>query len=55
MGSSRRSGSSAAFGLIFPVLLLRTTNGLAWSYSLHWLYYLVTIVMAHTLSPYAQY
>ncbi len=47
--------AAAAFGLIFPVLLLRTTNGLAWSYSLHWLYYLVTIVMAHTLSPYAQY
>jgi hypothetical protein len=47
--------AAAAFGFVFPVLLLRTANGLACSYSLHWLYYLITIVMAHTLSPYAHY
>jgi hypothetical protein len=43
------------FGLVFPYLILRVPNGFVYSYSLHWLYYLVTIVMAHTLSPYVQH
>jgi hypothetical protein len=47
--------AATVFGLVFPYLILRVTNGFVYSYSLHWLYYLVTIVMAHTLSPYVQY
>jgi hypothetical protein len=47
--------AASVFGFVFPHLLLRLPNGLAASYSLHWLYYLITIVMAHTLSPYARY
>lgn len=41
------------FGSLFPYLFLKLPNGFAYSYSLHWFYYLITIVMAHTLSPYA--
>lgn len=44
--------AATAFGYVFPQLLLRVPNGLACCYVLHWLYYLVTIVMVHTLSPY---
>jgi hypothetical protein len=47
--------AASVFGFVFPQLLLRVPSGLALSYALHWLYYLVTIVMAHTLSPYAHY
>ena len=47
--------AASVFGFVFPRLLLCVPNGLAYSYTLHWLYYLVTIVMAHTLSPYARY
>jgi hypothetical protein len=49
----RFAAAAAAFGLIFPQLILRVPDGLAYSYALHWLYYVVTIVMAHTVSPYA--
>lgn len=45
--------AASLFGLIFPTLLLRVPNGLAYCYVLHWLYYLVTIVMSRILSPYA--
>jgi hypothetical protein len=45
--------AAAAFGYVFPHLLLRVPNGLAFSYALHWLYYLATIVMVHLLSPYS--
>jgi hypothetical protein len=37
--------AAAAFGFIFPYLILRVPNGLAYSYILHWLYYAVTVVM----------
>jgi hypothetical protein len=40
-------------GFAFPYLLLRTENGFAYSYMLHWLYYAATIVLIHTISPYA--
>ena len=49
----RFAAAAAAFGLLFPHLILRVPNGFAYSYALHWLYYIVTIVMAHTVSPYA--
>ncbi len=39
--------SAAAFGFIFPYLLLRVRNGFAYSYVIHWLYYAATIVMPH--------
>ncbi|MDO8600067.1 MAG: hypothetical protein Q7R73_00395 [bacterium] len=44
--------SAMAFGLIFPRLMLKAPNGFTISYTLHWLYYVVTVVMAHTISPY---
>ncbi|HET7681484.1 MAG TPA: hypothetical protein VFK79_15275 [Xanthobacteraceae bacterium] len=50
---ARFAAAAAAFGLLFPHLILRVPNGFAYSYALHWLYYIVTIVMAHTVSPYA--
>lgn len=49
----RFAAAAFAFGLVFPHLLLRVPNGFVYSYALHWLYYIVTIVMAHTVSPYA--
>lgn len=39
--------SAAAFGLIFPYLILRVPNGLAYSYIVHWLYYAVSVVLPH--------
>ena len=45
--------AATVFGLAFPYLILRFSNGFAYAYALHWLYYIVTIVMAHTVSPYA--
>jgi len=39
------------FGLIFPVLILRVRNGLAYSYAMHWLYYALTVFMARTVGP----
>lgn len=45
--------SAMAFAFIFPRLILRTPNGFTISYTVHWLYYVVTIIMAHTISPYA--
>jgi hypothetical protein len=39
--------SAAVFGLIFPYFILRLRNGLAYSYMVHWLYYLATVTMPH--------
>lgn len=39
--------SAAAFGFLFPYLLLRVPNGLAYSYLIHWLYYALSVVMPH--------
>ena len=52
---TRFVAAASAFGLLFPYLILQLRNGFVYSYALHWLYYLVTIVTAHTLSPYVQY
>ena len=39
--------SAAAFGLIFPYLLLHVRNGFAYSYVIHWLYYAASAVLPH--------
>jgi hypothetical protein len=39
--------SAAAFGFIFPWLVLRVPNGLAYSYIVHWLYYAISVVLPH--------
>jgi hypothetical protein len=39
------------FGLIFPVLILRVRNGLAYSFALHWFYYALTVFMARAVGP----
>lgn len=41
---------AAAFGAIFPILILRVPNGLGYSYMLHWLYYAVTVLMPRFFS-----
>lgn len=43
--------AGALFGLIFPVLILRMRNGLAFSYALHWFYYALTVFMARAVGP----
>ena len=49
-----RFGISAFLaGAVFPYLLIRTKNGFAYAYMLHWLYYAGTVVLIHTVSPYA--
>lgn len=50
---TRFTAAAMAFGFVFPYLILRVRNGFAYSYVTHWTYYAVTVVMAHTLSPYA--
>ncbi|HSF65420.1 MAG TPA: hypothetical protein VLA78_13595 [Paracoccaceae bacterium] len=37
---------ATAFGLMFPWLLLRVRNGLAYSYMLHWLFYALAVIVA---------
>ena len=39
--------SAAAFGFVFPFLILRVPNGLAYSYIVHWLYYAVSVLLPH--------
>ena len=39
--------SAAAFGLLFPYLILRVPNGFAYSYVVHWLYYAASVVLPH--------
>jgi hypothetical protein len=48
---ARFSILAAAFGLVFPYLILRVPNGFAYSYVTHWGYYAATVVMARTLGP----
>lgn len=43
--------AATLFGLIFPVLILRVRNGLAYSYALHWFYYAFTVFMAREIGP----
>lgn len=43
----RFMASAAAFGFIFPYLILRVPNGLAYSYALHWAYYALSAVLPH--------
>lgn len=45
--------AATLFGFVFPYLILRVRNGFAYSYLAHWGYYAVTLVMVHTISPYA--
>ena len=42
--------AATAFGFMFPYLILRVPNGLAYSYIVHWLYYAVTVVMPRIVS-----
>ncbi len=39
--------AAAVFGLLFPYFILRLRNGLAYSYMVHWLYYIVTVTMPY--------
>jgi hypothetical protein len=39
--------SAAAFGFLFPYLILRVPNGLAYSYIVHWVYYAISVVLPH--------
>jgi hypothetical protein len=39
--------SAAAFGFMFPYLILRVPNGLAYSYVIHWTYYAASVVLPH--------
>jgi len=39
--------SAAAFGFVFPYLILRVPNGLAYSYIVHWVYYAISVVLPH--------
>lgn len=41
---------AAAFGAIFPILILRVPNGLGYSYVLHWFYYAITVLMPRFFS-----
>jgi hypothetical protein len=43
--------SAAAFGFLFPYLILRVRNGLAYSYVIHWLYYAASVVLPHIFMP----
>ncbi len=42
--------AAAAFGLLFPFLILRVPNGLAYSYIVHWVYYAITVTMPRVFS-----
>lgn len=39
--------SATVFGFLFPYLILRVPNGLAYSYIVHWLYYAVSVMLPH--------
>ena len=47
------TASAMMFALIFPHLMLNVPNGLAYSYILQWIYYMVMTVMMHSVSPFA--
>jgi hypothetical protein len=42
--------AATLFGSVFPYLILRVPNGLAYSYVVHWIYYAVTVVMPRIFS-----
>ena len=42
---------AAIFGLAFPYLILRVSNGFAYSYIMHWGYYAASVFMARELGP----
>lgn len=39
--------AGTVFGFVFPYLILRVPNGLAYSYIVHWLYYAASVVLPH--------
>ena len=39
--------SASAFGFMFPYLILRVPNGLAYSYVIHWAYYAASVMLPH--------
>ena len=39
--------SAAIFGFAFPFLILKVRNGLAYSYTIHWLYYAASVMLPH--------
>jgi hypothetical protein len=39
--------AASLFGLLFPLLILRVPNGLAYSYAVHWAYYAVSVALPH--------
>jgi len=43
--------SAAAFGFMFPYLLLRVPNGFAYSYMIHWSYYAVSVILPYLFFP----
>lgn len=45
--------AGAAFALLFPYLILRVPNGLAYSYMVHWVYYAITVIMPRIFSSVA--
>lgn len=45
--------AAALFGLLFPYLILRVPNGLAYSYMVHWIYYAITVAMPRIFSSYS--
>lgn len=42
---------ASLFGLVFPVLILRVQNGLAYSFAIHWGYYALTVFLARQVGP----
>ena len=43
--------SAVLFGFMFPYLILRVRNGLAYSYVIHWIYYAVSVMLPHIFMP----
>jgi len=39
--------AASMFGYLFPLLILRVPNGLAYSYAVHWAYYAVSVALPH--------
>lgn len=39
--------SAAVFGSVFPYLVMRVPNGLAYAYVIHWIYYAASVLLAH--------
>lgn len=42
--------AATAFGFLFPNLILRVSNGLAYSYIVHWIYYAITVTTPRIFS-----